>query len=447
VLASVLNDPGRLDPSNGKASKEVLKGRYQYVLDGMASAGDITSTQADQAKQNLPKFPKIAAQSKYGGQRGFMLTMVRDELHQMGYSDDVIDGGGLRVTTTFTPAAMKAAEDGVLAQKPDGFGDKELHIAAATVQPGTGALLGFYAGQDYLDSEINWASAGGMVGSTMKPITLATALTSGFSLKDTFQGTSPYTFPDGLTVQNEGEGTGTNYGSQVTALYGLEQSINTAYVDMSASIPQGPSKILETANKIGIPPTKASKQYPGIPSTSRDLDADALITLGKARVSAINMANAYATFANGGVRADVHVIKKVVDRSGENPKVYQVANTRAVGRDIDADVSYAMQQVVQHGTGEAALALGRPAAGKTGTATNDKGDVSSAWFIGYTPQLATAVMYVRGDGDNKLDGWLPSYFGADYPARTWTAIMQQDSEGMGGGPCARTKVQNSTFRR
>jgi membrane peptidoglycan carboxypeptidase len=101
-----------------------------------------------------------------------------------------------------------------------------------------------------------------------------------------------------------------------------------------------------------------------------------------------------------------------------------------VGRDIDADVSYAMQQVVQHGTGQAALALGRPAAGKTGTATNDNGDVSSAWFIGYTPQLATAVMYVRGDGDNKLDGWLPSYFGADYPARTWTAIMQADSEGM-----------------
>jgi membrane peptidoglycan carboxypeptidase len=130
------------------------------------------------------------------------------------------------------------------------------------------------------------------------------------------------------------------------------------------------------------------------------------------------------------VRADVHVIKKVVDRTGEDPKVYNVVNTKALASDIDADVSYALQQVVQNGTGQAALALGRPAAGKTGTATNDKGDVSSAWFVGYTPQLATAVMYVRGDGDNKLDGWLPSYFGADYPARTWTAIMQTDSEGM-----------------
>jgi membrane peptidoglycan carboxypeptidase len=56
--------------------------------------------------------------------------------------------------------------------------------------------------------------------------------------------------------------------------------------------------------------------------------------------------------------------------------------------------------------------------------------VSSAWFVGFTPQRSTAVMYVRGDGDDQLDGWLPSYFGADYPARTWTAIMQQVMEGM-----------------
>jgi membrane peptidoglycan carboxypeptidase len=89
-----------------------------------------------------------------------------------------------------------------------------------------------------------------------------------------------------------------------------------------------------------------------------------------------------------------------------------------------------MQQVVRNGTGRAALALGRPAAGKTGTATNDKDQVSSAWFVGYTPQLSTAVMYVRGDGDDQLDGWLPSYFGAAYPAETWTEVMSRGMEGL-----------------
>ncbi len=429
VLASVLNDPSDLDPANGPEAKAELAARYRYVLAGMAEAGDITEAKAAQASKSLPKFPKIQTESQYGGQKGHMLTLVRDELKRLGYSDDQINGGGLRVTTTFTPEAMAAAEQGVLEQKPEGFGDKELHIATATVEPGTGALLGFYAGQDYLDSQINWAEAGGMVGSTFKPITLATAIEEGFSLKDTFEGNSPFTFPDGLEVRNEGGGDGNDYGARVTALFGLEQSINTAYVDMSNSIPDGPERILETANALGMPPAKAKKQYPGIPSTSRDLEADALITLGKARVSAINMANTYATIANNGVRANVHVITKVEDRTGEDPYVYEVVNTDALDPDVAADTSYAMQQVVEEGTGQAALALGRPAAGKTGTATNDKDQVSSAWFVGYTPQLATAVMYVRGDGDDQLDGWLPSYFGADYPTRTWTAIMQADLEG------------------
>ncbi len=433
VLASVLNNPTHFDPDNGKAARQDLKERYRYVLSGMASQGTITAEQADKASKRLPKFPEIEAESQYGGQRGHMLKLVRTELHALGFSDEEIDGEGLRVTTTFTPKAMQAAEQGVMEAKPEGFGDKELHVAVASVEPGTGALRGFYGGQDYLDSQINWSVAGGMVGSTFKPITLATALDNGYSLKDTFEGNSPYEFPDGLTVRNEGSGSdglGNDYGSAVDATYALEQSINTAYVDMSASIPDGPDKILAMANKLGIPPAAADKKSPGIPDESRDLEADALITLGKARISPVNMANAYATIANGGQRADVHVIDKVVDRNGEEKWSYKQSTEDALGEDISADVSYAMQQVVQNGTGRAALALGRPAAGKTGTATNSKDEVSSAWFVGYTPQLSTAVMYVRGDGDDQLDGWLPSYFGADYPADTWTSVMTRDMDGL-----------------
>jgi membrane peptidoglycan carboxypeptidase len=433
VLASVLNSPTRFDPANGKSSRGALKERYNYVLDGMAEMGTAPANQAEKAARRLPAFPKIEAKSQYGGQKGHMLTLVKQELHALGFTDEEIDGGGLRVTTTFTAKAMRAAEEGVRAGKPEGFGDKELHVGVASVEPGTGALRGFYAGQDYLDSQINWAVSGGMVGSTFKPFTLATALENGYSLQDTFQGNSPFEFPDGLTVNNEGtgpDGLGEDYGEAVNATEALEQSINTAYVDMSNSIPDGPDKILTTANALGVPPTKASRKYPGIPETSRDLESDALVTLGKARISPINMANAYATIDNGGKRANVHVIDKVVDQSGETRWAHKQSTTKALGEDVAADVSYAMQQVVQNGTGRAALALGRPAAGKTGTATNDKGQVSSAWFVGYTPQLATAVMYVRGDGDDQLDGWLPSYFGAAYPAGTWTEVMSRDMEGL-----------------
>ena len=69
-------------------------------------------------------------------------------------------------------------------------------------------------------------------------------------------------------------------------------------------------------------------------------------------------------------------------------------------------------------------------AGKTGTATNDKGEVSSSWFVGTTPQISTAVMYVRGKGREQLEGFLPEFFGGSYPARTWTDVMGRVMEGM-----------------
>jgi membrane peptidoglycan carboxypeptidase len=435
VLASVLNNPSEYDPAGGKDNKHALLERYRYVLSGMASMNTVPEAKAAKAERHLPAFPVFAQSSKYAGQKGHVLTLVRQQLHDLGFTDDQIDGGGLRITTTLTRGAMNAAAEGVREVRPK-MSLKQLHVGVATVQPGTGALLGFYAGQNYLQSQINWAEAGGMVGSTFKPASLATAIAAGYSLKSTWQGNSPYTFPDGLEVHNEGDSTGTNYGTAISSIEAMEQSVNTAFVDMSAHIPDGPQKILTQATKMGIPPTDADAHYPGIPDTSRDLDADALITLGKARVSAINMANTYATIANGGQRADVHVIKKVTLSDGTVKYQYKPHTTQAIKPDIDRDVSYAMQQVVLHGTGANAQAIQRPAAGKTGTATNDNGDVSSSWFVGFTPQLATAVMYVRGDGDDALNDWLPpyngasGYFGAGYPTATWAAVMKRDLVGV-----------------
>jgi membrane peptidoglycan carboxypeptidase len=139
----------------------------------MASMGSVTAEEAEQAAEKLPKFPKIAADNRYGGQRGHMLSMVRKELVRLGFSDNEIDGGGLRVTTTFTKKHMDAAEQGVLEARPDGFSDEELHVGVALVEPGTGALRGFYGGQDYIQSQLNWAVEGAQSGSIFKPIALA----------------------------------------------------------------------------------------------------------------------------------------------------------------------------------------------------------------------------------------------------------------------------------
>ncbi|GAA4705346.1 transglycosylase domain-containing protein [Nocardioides conyzicola] len=434
VLATVLNNPSKFDPANGRDAREALKERYDYVLNGMADAGNITADEAEQAERRLPKFPKIQAESRYGGQKGHMLTMVRSELKKLGFKDEQIDGGGLRVTTTFTQKAMNAAREGMLAQRPEGkeFSDKNLHVAVATVEPGTGAVRGFYGGQDYLKSQINWAVTGGQVGSTFKPFAVAAALKAGFSLKDTFDGNSPFYYNEqgtGPKVKNEGAGDGQSYGDHVSLLQGTEESINTVFADLTVSMPDGPDKILTTAEALGIPKwDKKQHDYNNI-DNSPGLEPISGVALGSATIAPVNMANAYATIANGGRAAPAHVITKVTDKDGKRLYTFKQSTKRAITEDVAADTSYAMQQVVKSGTGTAALGLNRPAAGKTGTATNSKDQVSSAWFVGYTPQLSTAVMYVRGKGNEGLDGWLPQYFGGSYPARTWTDVMTRDLEG------------------
>ncbi|WP_134765826.1 transglycosylase domain-containing protein [Nocardioides sp. 1609] len=445
VLASVLNNPNGLDPADGKAVRLELKGRYEYVLGAMASEGYITDEESEQARRKLPKFPEQDVEDSYGGQTGHALTLIKNQVlgltnSETGvpFTEEEIDGGGLRITTTLTSKAMDAAREGVEEVRPKGFpGAKDLHMAAATVEPGSGALRGFYAGQDFLESQLNWAVAGGQAGSTFKPFAVAAGLKQGFALKDTFDGNSPYEI-EGTDAEVENQGD-EDYGSSVSLTQATEDSINTAFIDLTLAMDDGPESIIETAEAMGIPPAKARKRGAyGIPTSSPGLDPVTGVALGSQTVSPINMANGYATIANEGVAADVHVISKVVNKAGDVLYEHKVTGDRAISADIASDVSYAMQQVTEAGSGTRAnLDDGRPIAGKTGTATKDGGAVSSSWFVGFTPQLSTAVMMVRGVGNGQLDDWVPAsddgvdgYFGGNYPARTWKAIMERDLEGV-----------------
>jgi membrane peptidoglycan carboxypeptidase len=410
MLAAIVNSPNFYTPTGTETQRTALLHRYQYVLSGMVKDGKLDAATADRIRDRLPAVAKERVDNQYGGQRGFMLTMVKKELEGLGFSDEQIDGGGLRVTTTLDKNTMKSIEDGINAQKPQGL--KALHVAAASVDVKSGALKGFYAGQDYLKSQLNWATLGDSPGSAFKPFALAAGLEAGFSLKDTFQGTSPYRFPGGGTVKNEGQGDGHSYGAKINLIKATQESVNTAYVDLTMEMPDGPAKVKRTAIKMGIP------------SDTAGLNPDATIALGSATVNPINMANGYATIANRGMEHPWYLISKVTDPHGRTLYQHGRKQTRAISSDIADDVSYALQQTVQGGTGQNARALGRPAAGKTGTATRADGQVITSWFVGYTPQLSTAVMYVRGNGRQSLEGYLNPFYGATYPTRTWTSIMQ-----------------------
>ncbi len=420
ALAAVLNSPNALDPAGGAAAREALTERYAYVIDGMEEMGTLPAGIAGTpAATTLPRFPKVSTQDQLGGQRGHMLALVREELLDAGYTEADIYGGGLGVTTTFTRKAMGAAEQAVKEQAPEGIprGKKGLHVAVASVQPATGALRGMYAGQDYLQSQVNWAVAGGAVGSTMKPYALAAGLTEGYALTSTFNGNSPLDV-GGTEFSNQGEGGGSSYGSAISLLTATEKSVNTAFVDLTDSMTDGPKKVLDTAVAMGVP------------RDARDLEPDTGIALGTAIISPIDMAAGYGTIADDGMAKDWYVVESVADSDGTVLEEHDVDATRAISSDVAADTSYALQQVTAVGTGTNANTLGRPVAGKTGTATDDEGHVRSSWFVGYTPQLSTAVMFVRGNGQEPLDGFLPTFYGGEYPARTWAATMERVMAGL-----------------
>ena len=161
----------------------------------------------------------------------------------------------------------------------------------------------------------------------------------------------------------------------------------------------------------------------GIPKNAPGLEPFPAVALGSATVSPIDMANAYATIANGGVRHDWFTVKRV-SRASDKQGALQGTRRRpseCSPRTSRATSATRCSRPSRAAPATTALELGRPAAAKTGTATNDDGDVSSSWFVGYTPQVATAVMYVRGKGNEPLNGYLPAFYGGAYPAATWTA--------------------------
>ena len=413
VLASILRSPGYYDPEYREGNKERLEARYKYVLANMVDEGWLTKEDEARYLEKLPAIRPRLSTGQLAGNKGHLIEAVRKELNNLGFPDEELMVGGLIVRTTLEKDAQTAAEAAVFRQAPKGAPD-DLHIGLISIRPGTGEIVAMFGGKDYLERQLNDATqAITQAGSTFKPFALIAALEQGISLETVWDGDSPKIFDDFIgrhyEVSNYGN---TSFGNQ-TLLTATGSSINTVYVPLGIKV--GVDKVIDAARRAGIPESVAM-----FPSPS--------VVLGVSSPRVLDVANAFATFAANGVRAKPLLIKEVL---GSNKGVLyesRIETEQVFDEAVMADLNYALGEVVRSGTATGALSgFGRPAAGKTGTSQQN----ASAWFTGYTPQLATSIAFFRDDATESLNGigGLTSVTGGSFPARIWNAYMKAALKG------------------
>jgi membrane peptidoglycan carboxypeptidase len=404
VIASILRSPGLYDPAFKKGNEARLIARFEYVKEGMIEAGWIDKK--DAAKM---KFPTVAPRSTSGqlsGPKGHIIEAVQKELAKLGFSQEQLLVGGLVIKTTLDQKAQQSAVDAVNKFYPTKAPDN-LHIGLVAIRPGTGEIVALYGGRDYLVRQLSDATQSiALAGSTFKPFAIIAALEQGIPLTSMWNGDSPQVFDDAgkpYEVSNYGdEGWG-----QVDLMYATKHSINTVFVPLGIKV--GPTAVVDVARRAGIPESIAMMPTPSV-------------VLGVASPHVIDVANAYATFAAQGIKSKPYLVAQVI---GPNKGILYQGKSESqevFSKEVMADLTYALKGTITGGTGAAALALGRPAAGKTGTSQSN----ASAWFSAYTPQLAASVALFRDSASESLNGigGLTSVTGGTFPARIWTAFMK-----------------------
>ncbi len=412
MLASILRSPNYYGPSYTDGLNR-LKARWQYVVDGMVKVGWLDASTAKRMK-----FPTIAPKVTSGalaGPKGYLMAYVSAELLKLGFTDSQLQVGGLVVKTTLDPKAQIAAQDAVAKRIP-AKAPADLRVALVSIRPGTGEIVAMYGGRDYLQSQLNNATQStAQAGSSFKPFALIAALENGISLQSTWLGSSPavYDDPNANTIYSVYNYSNEQFG-KINLLDATAHSVNTVFVPLGMKA--GLQNVIDVARKAGIP---ESVQMWATPSVS----------LGVASPHVIDVASAYATFAAQGIYAKPFMVKEVL---GANQGVLYESRIQAqqvFTADVMADLTTALQGVTRYGTGGAAISgLKWPAAGKTGTTT----DNASAWFNGYTSQLATSVALFRNDATQSLNGigGLGAVTGGTYPAMIWNSYTKVAMKGL-----------------
>lgn len=452
LLAGLIRSPEGYDPYD---EPQLARARRAVVLDAMASLGMISGDRAERAARRPLGVRRISPRREQRYQAPYFVDYVRrlllydERFSFLGDDPEERDRklleGGLRIHTTLDLDAQHAAERAIASVL---YEPADPHAALVAIEPATGAVRAMVGGRDWFAkrkqdpfAKLNLAIAGApglgrtwaggepvrrapgtgrQAGSAFKPFALVAALKAGIPLSAVLPGSACKTFPIGGSapweVCNYG---GASYG-RVTLLEATIRSINVAYASLIVHL--GAEAVVDVAKRMGI----RSPLKP-VPSG----------VLGTNEVNALDMASAFATLATNGQRHAPVAIARIVSPTGEVLYEDRSKPKQVLEPGIAYLATTALEGVISSGTGTAAN-IGRPAAGKTGTAQ----EYRDAWFAGYTPDLSAAVWVGYPDGLIEMKtscGAAPpskcrptriTVAGGTWPAQIWRAFMVEALAGV-----------------
>ena len=408
LLAGLIRAPTRTDPY---LQPEVAGARRRTVLEKMVELGWATPEQAAVAATE-PLISATPAADRYPAPH-FVERVKRFVLDdpRFGPTPDarraLLFKGGLRITTTLDRRRQAAAEAAIarVISSPE----TDPAAAVVSIEPGTGFVQALVGGRDFFgpaaEAKFDLATQGSRpAGSAFKPFVLAAALEQNVPVTKFYDAPATMTIPlprEPWTVSNyEGQG-----GGRMTLIDATVRSVNTVYAQLILDV--GPADAVATAARMGI--TSPLQPYPSA-------------VLGTNDVTPLEMASAYGTLANRGLAVPPVFVTRVVGSDGRVLFQHQHAQKRVLGQgsaDVVVDV---LRQAVERGTGVRAR-IGRPVAGKTGTGQEWR----DAWFVGFTPESATAVWV--GFPDRQRSMVPPAtrvlVTGGSWPAEIWSLYASE----------------------
>lgn len=405
LLAGIIRAPEFYDPVR-EAAYARAKARRDRVLDQMAELGFIDRTKAEAAKAKKVEVRRGTTAASGALVAPHFVEDIRRKLVAQ-YGGSRVYSGGMKVHTTLDLRLQRFAEAavrGVLNESSDP------EAALVAIDPETGGVLAMVGGRRYSERQFNLASQGRrQAGSAFKPFVLGAALDDGISIRSRFKAPAKIKLETGFEPWEVENYDKKDYGT-IDLLKATEFSVNTVYAQLILKV--GPKLAAGIAEQAGI-----TSKLSAVPS----------LTLGTSPVSPVEMAGAYADFANGGMHAAPYTITSIDDGDGNEIFKAEVKPVRALDEPVANTVAYALQRVVKEGTGTRAQLGSRPVGGKTGTTENH----IDAWFVGFTKQISTAVWMGFPEGKKTMEHVRGiAVTGGSFPAQIWKAFMEKAVEGM-----------------